>query len=130
MRVNVGRKCSRRPQSHSLLGKPVSLFGLVCLTVVQTCIRPHPARVRCLLRLTTHSRLTLRTPPLRLGVEPDFIPASRIEGQSLPWGKCSSPFTSAVGKCAPYRTLSCLEWLSSSLAPHPSPSLRTSISRK
>src|SRR6266700_2551369 len=63
-------------------------------------------QLRYLLRLTTHSRLTFRTPPLRLGVEPDFIPASRIEGQSLPWGKCCSPFTSAVGNCAPHPTLS------------------------
>ena len=67
------------------------------------------SKARYLLRLTTHSRLTSRTPPLRLGVEPDFIPASRIDGQSLPWGKRCSPFTSAVGNCVPHRTLSCLE---------------------
>jgi hypothetical protein len=48
-----------------------------------------------------------------------FIPASKIEGQSLLWGICISLFTSVVGNFVLHRISSCHAGDLSPHAPHP-----------
>jgi hypothetical protein len=55
-----GRNCSRRPQGQSLLGKPDSLFGLVCLTVVRTCISDDKLHIVLLLEFGKTLRVALK----------------------------------------------------------------------
>ena len=55
-------------------------------------------------------------PVCRTQTVPGFVPASRIDGQSLPWGRCISLFTSAAGDCTQHRASSCQGSL---LASHP-----------
>lgn len=59
------------------------------------------ARAHCWTRghcwlVTVHSYLLVGRAG-RIPVAPSLLPASRIEGQSLPWGRRVSPFTAAVG---------------------------------
>ena len=49
-----------------------------------------------------------REPAGRIPAVPGLLPASRIEDQSLPWGRRISPFTSAAGTRTPHCTTSCL----------------------
>jgi hypothetical protein len=56
------------------------------------------------LPIATCSRCT----PLGLERDPGFLPASRIDGQSLPWGRRCSLVIAAAGNSARHRTSSCL----------------------
>ena len=88
------------PASYPVpFGQASQPFGLVFLTVA-----PHAfaCTVQGPFGLTTPSNL-LPGHPSGLGVWPGFLPASRIEDQSLPWGSGISLFTSAVGDCTPHR---------------------------
>ena len=83
-------------------GQASQPFGLVFLTVAP---RAFACKLQGPLGLTTHSYL-LPGHPSGLGVWPGFLPASRIEDQSLPWGRRISLFTSAVGNLTPHRAAS------------------------
>ena len=77
-------------------------------------VNPHDgSTVRSLaLPMATRSQ----EPACRIQVVPGSLPASRIDGQSLPWGRCISLFTSAAGDCTQHRASSCQGSL---LASHP-----------
>ena len=100
VRVNADASFERRPLAVPF-GQACQPFGLSFLTMAQACVCPW--RNHGAFRLTTHSYL-LPGHPVGLGVLPGFIPASRIDGQSLPWGKRISLFTKWWGLGAMPRT--------------------------
>jgi hypothetical protein len=117
VRVNAGQGWSCRPRIRPLLGQACQPFGLFSVTAVQACVRAPGVAAGAALSGHLPVASPLPSHPVGLGVRHGFLPAPRIEDQSLPWGRCISLFTAAVGNRAPHRTTSCpgpvrlLSWL-------------------
>src|SRR6266540_3208081 len=91
------RLTSTRPLADPVLGQPVSPFGWF-EPFDGSAVRSRAAGAgsAALSGSLPIARL-LPACPLGLGALAGFLPASRIDGQSLPWGRCCSLFTATVG---------------------------------
>src|SRR5436190_17449900 len=116
------------PSAIPILGRPITRVGLVAHHDGSTHVRGRLPGAPGHLWLATHSHL-LPGFAGRVPAAPGFVPASRIEDQSLPWGTRVSPFTAAVGNRAPHRASSC-PGRGTALAPHPLVVTRLPVSRE
>ncbi len=94
--VNTGQLAVCQPHIPSLLGRPIIRVGL---------FPSHDGSTARSLSLPIAT--CFRKPARRIRAVSGSAPASRIDGQSLPWGTRISLFTSAAGDCTQHRSPSC-----------------------